>query len=59
MRLVYLFITVVLTFGIAFLTSLALDAHWVISNMVRELLVVIIIILELCVGFLVAKELLK
>ncbi len=59
MKLIYLVITVVITFSLILITSMALDLIWIDTEIVRKITIYILMILELATGFLVAKELLR
>jgi len=50
----YIF-TIVVTFIIAFATSLLLDLSFISQNIIRYYLVVILIIVELATGFIILK----
>lgn len=59
MKTIKLLLVLVLTFGLAFATSLLLDVPWVARQWPRQTLVGIIMALELLVGLLVFLEILK
>lgn len=59
MKLIYLLTTIIVTFLLMLLTSIALDSYWINKEISRKIIIYILMILELTSGFLVARELLR
>ncbi|WP_106791676.1 hypothetical protein [Aquimarina sp. Aq78] len=59
MKLIYLLTTIIVTFLLMLLTSIALDSYWINKEISRKIIIYILMTLELTSGFLVARELLR
>lgn len=59
MKLLHIIITLIITFVVAIATSALLDIPWVSMNWARQSLVVLLLAIELFLGFVIFKEILK
>lgn len=56
MKELKIILAILMTFGIAFATSLLFEWHFIAKNWLRYALVVMLILLELVIGFFYVKE---
>jgi hypothetical protein len=50
-----LILIIICTFGITFVTSLLLELP-IFKNLIRQILVIVLMLIELCLGFLIFKS---
>ncbi len=59
MKIIQLIITIIASMGAALITSIALQNHWIQEEISRMIIIYLLMAIELLVGFLVIREILK